>query len=59
MALQHKPSDHDRVGELIELAGTYFVDGAPRTAAARLRKAADLCDEIADRKDAFLAKVAA
>ncbi len=49
------PKDHDRVGELIELAGIYFVDGAPRTAAIRLRAAADLCDEIADRKDAHFA----
>lgn len=50
-----KPVDHDRVAELIELAGVYFMDGAFRTAAQRLRQAADHCDAIAAEMDAFIA----
>lgn len=42
-------TEHDRVGELIELAGYYFVEGAPQKAAVRLRQAAEICDQIATR----------
>ena len=40
--------------EQIELAYTYFDDGAPRSAARCLRKAADLLEQHADNCDAAL-----
>jgi hypothetical protein len=43
-----------KVGELVELAHSYWADGAPRTAAARLREAADLLDQCADIRDQLL-----
>ena len=45
-------SIHERIGELIELAKTYAEDGAFRTAAARLREAADMLDTHANATDA-------
>lgn len=42
---------HDRIGDLVELAGVYFEDGAPRTAAVKLRQAADLLEQEANRRD--------
>lgn len=45
----------ERIGELVELSGIYFSDGAPRTAAKKLREAADLLDAEAARRDGFLA----
>ena len=47
---------HESVGELIELAGIYWADGAPRTAAKRLRQAADLLEQEAERRDAVMGK---
>jgi hypothetical protein len=44
----------DRVGELIELSAIYFDDGAPRTAAKKLREAADLIEAEADRLEAAM-----
>lgn len=46
-----KPTLHDRIGELVELAGVYFEDGAPRTAAVKLRQAADFLEQEANRRD--------
>lgn len=37
----------DRAAETVQLAQTYFDDGAFRTAAERLRTAADLLDQAA------------
>ena len=45
----------ERTFDLIELAGIYIQDGAPRTAASRLRDAAKLLDQQADALDAILA----
>ncbi len=41
----------DRAFELVELAGIYVDDGAFRTAAMKLRAAADLLDGIAAATD--------
>ena len=43
----------EQVSELVQLAGIYLADGAPRTAADRLRKAATLLDDFADETDAL------
>lgn len=45
------------VKELIQMAAIYFGDGAPQTAADRLRKAADLVQEIADQRAEFIASL--
>lgn len=42
------------VPELIDLAATYWGDGAPATAAQRLREAADKLDRIKRIRDAWL-----
>ncbi len=49
MTIKEKPLT-DRIGELIQLSAIYFDGGAPRTAAKRLRAAADLLDAEADRR---------
>ncbi len=41
----------DDVFELVEIAGVYIDDGAPRTAADRLRKAAAILDQLADARE--------
>jgi len=41
----------ERSYELVELAGTYVEDGALRTAAAQLRKAAERMETAADARD--------
>lgn len=43
----------EEVAELVQMAGIYLADGAPRTAADRLRKAADLLDGFAALHDLF------
>lgn len=43
----------ERIGELIQLSAIYFGDGAPKTAANKLREAADLLDAEADRREAI------
>ncbi|MBW4972110.1 hypothetical protein KZZ08_00675 [Roseovarius mucosus] len=48
----------EKAFELVELAGIYVDDGAPATAADRLRKAADLLDVIAVERLALLGIVA-
>lgn len=45
----------ERAYELVELAGTYLADGALRTAALRLRSAADVLDEITSREEREMA----
>ena len=47
----------ENIRELIEMAALYFGDGAPQAAADRLRKAADLVQEIADHRDEFIASL--
>ena len=49
-----RPNARERIAELVQLAAIYADDGALRTAAARLREAADLCDEQARLSDLFL-----
>ena len=44
--------------DLLDVAVTYMEDGAPRTAAARLRDAAARMDRIADERDAYLKTLA-
>ena len=39
---------------LVEMAGVYMEDGAFRTSADRLRKAAAIAEELADQKDQLL-----
>lgn len=43
-----RPSIHEQVAEIVELSGTYALDGAFYTAARKLREAADLYDRHAD-----------
>lgn len=40
----------ENIQELVQMAALYFGDGAPQTAADRMRKAADLMQEIADQR---------
>lgn len=47
------------IEEIIALSRVYLEDGAPRTAAARLRKAADMIDQLADQNEAALASLVA
>lgn len=42
----------ENVKELVQMASLYFGDGAPQTAADRLRAAADILQEIANKKAA-------
>lgn len=49
---------HEQIGEKVELAGVYFVDGAFRSAARILREAADIAETHADRCDAELREFA-
>ena len=44
----------DDVFDLVEVAGSYINDHAPRIAADRLRSAADILDQLADQRDAEL-----
>jgi len=46
----------DQIAAKVELAQTYFEDGAPRAAARCLREAAELLDQAAEQRDAFLAE---
>jgi hypothetical protein len=43
--------------ELVQVAGTYIEDGAPRTAADRLRQAASILDQIATERESALAAI--
>ena len=45
------------IQELLQMAAIYFGDGAPQTAADRLRSAADLVQEIADQRAEFIASL--
>ncbi len=54
MNLQEK---YDEAARLINVSETYLIDGAPATAADRLRKAADLCQEIAEDRQAILSSI--
>lgn len=56
-ATTNRPSVLDQAGDLIELAGTYAGDGAFRTAANRLRQAADLLDQYAADEEQALAEI--
>lgn len=56
MSYGGNPEKWQRIGTLVSVAATYADDGAPRTAAARLREAADLLDTIADANDAAIAR---
>lgn len=47
----------ENIQELIQMAAIYFGDGAPQTAANRLRKAADLVQEIADQRAEFISSL--
>lgn len=44
----------EHIKKLIALAGVYYSDGAPATAAARLRAAADEMQAIADQRERAL-----
>lgn len=46
-----------RIKHLVTMADIYLMDGAPRTAAARLREAADLADEVAEERNHLLSQV--
>jgi len=48
-----------RATELVNLAGTYLDDGAPATAADRLRLAASTLDELAETKATLFERVPA
>lgn len=43
----------DEVFDMVQLAGTYIEDGAPSTAADRLRRAAAMLDKIAEDRIAI------
>lgn len=44
----------EHIKELIQLAEIYFEDGAPNTAADRLRQAADEMELIAERRNEMI-----
>lgn len=48
------PMIEEQIRGLARLAGIYIKDGAPATAAERLRTAANLCDELAKARGATL-----
>ncbi|KIC38135.1 hypothetical protein RA27_20405 [Ruegeria sp. ANG-R] len=47
----------EHIQALIDLAQIYFEDGAPITAADRLRSAADEMQKIADQRLALIAEI--
>lgn len=47
----------DRIEERVQLAAIYLDDGAPLTAAQRLRDAAVMCEQLAAARGAALQKL--
>ena len=47
----------DRIDERVQLAAIYLDDGAPLTAAARLRDAAVMCEQLAGARKVELQKL--
>ena len=50
--MEQEGNTYDSAIELMEVAQVYLKDGAPETAADRLRQSADLCDAMAKRRAA-------